>query len=157
MTDQLPPAVELAQVEQRLASLQFDRFDEVDAWTVGAALRQRAEADGVAVTVEVRLLGATVFLSAMPGTSPVNADWARRKRNVAELLHRASYAVGLEARVGGRSVLDEMGLDRRDFADHGGAVPVVVRGVGAVGVVTVSGLPQRDDHELVMHVLELHR
>jgi uncharacterized protein (UPF0303 family) len=83
----------------------------------------------------------------------VNADWARRKRNVVELLHQPSYAVGLESRHTGRSTLAEMGLDARDYADHGGAVPIIVAGVGVVGVATVSGLPQRDDHEMVVAAL----
>ena len=86
-------------------------------------------------TIEVRLGGDTVFLHAMRGTSPANADWARRKRNVVEMLHRPSYAVGLEAQRDGRSVLDEMGLPDRDVASHGGSFPIVVDGVGCVGVV----------------------
>jgi uncharacterized protein (UPF0303 family) len=34
-----------------------------------------------------------------------------------------------------------------------GAFPVLVRGVGMLGTVTVSGLPQADDHRLVVDVL----
>lgn len=106
-----------------------------------------------AVTIEIRLGGETVFLHAMRGTSPANADWARRKRNVVELLHQPSYAVGLVAARDGESVLEVMGLPDRDVASHGGSFPIVVDGVGCVGVVTVSGLPQRDDHELVVEAL----
>lgn len=144
---------DLARIAEQRVLLQLPRFDEADAWALGCDVRARAEAAGAAVTTEVRLLGSTVFLTAMPGTAPANADWARRKRNVAELLHEPSYAVGLQGRRDGRSVLDLMGLDPRDHADHGGAVPIVVIGVGQVGVATVSGLPQRDDHELVVAAL----
>ncbi|MDF2808182.1 MAG: hypothetical protein K0S43_3128, partial [Cellulosimicrobium sp.] len=38
-------------------------------------------------------------------------------------------------------------------AAHGGAFPVRVDGVGIVGVVTVSGLAQGDDHALVTEAL----
>ena len=140
-------------IDEQTRRLRFAAFDEETAWRLGCALQRRATDLDVAVTIEVRLAGATVFLHAMRGTAPANADWARRKRNVVELLHRPSYAVGLEAQRSGRSLLSEMGLDDRDFASHGGAFPIVVEGVGVVGVATVSGLPQRHDHELVVDAL----
>ena len=40
-----------------------------------------------------------------------------------------------------------------EFAAHGGAFPIYVRGTGAVATVTVSGLPQKADHELVVEAL----
>lgn len=146
-------AADLDLIDEQLRRLRFAAFDEDTAWELGSDLRRRASDLGVAVTIEIRLAGATVFLSAMPGTSPANADWARRKRNVVELLHRPSYAVGLEAAGTGRSLLEEMGLDPREVASHGGAFPIVVDGVGCVGVATVSGLPQRDDHALVVEAI----
>ena len=147
------PVADLARIEVQLQRLRFAAFDEQAAWELGSDLRARAEARGVAVTIEVRLHGATVFLAAMPGTAPANADWARRKRNVVEMLHRPSYAVGREELRDGRSILDLMALDPRDHAAHGGGFPLLVRGTGCVGVVTVSGLPQRADHDLVVEAL----
>ena len=44
-------------------------------------------------------------------------------------------------------------LDIDQYAAHGGAFPVIVRDVGVVGTVTVSGLPQEEDHRLVVQVL----
>ena len=144
---------DLDRIEEQQRRLRLTAFDEEAAWRLGSDLRQRAVDRGAAVTIEVRLAGETVFLHAMPGTSPANADWARRKRNVVELLHRPSYAIGLEADRDGGSVLELMGLSARDFACHGGAFPIVVDGVGCIGVATVSGLPQRVDHELVVEAL----
>src|SRR5579883_2636195 len=40
------------------------------------------------------------------------------------------------------------------FAAHGGAFPVLVAGVGLVGTVAVSGLPQLEDHLLVVEALQ---
>lgn len=144
---------DIDRIREQQREIHFAAFDEDAAWALGSDLRRRALDRGAAVTIEVRLGGHTVFLCAMPGTAPANADWARRKRNVVELLHRPSYLVGLESARDGRSELDMMGLAARDHADHGGSFPIVVTGVGCVGAVTVSGLPQRVDHELVVEAL----
>jgi uncharacterized protein (UPF0303 family) len=40
-----------------------------------------------------------------------------------------------------------------DYATHGGSFPLTVEDAGVVGSVTVSGLPQRADHELVVEAL----
>jgi uncharacterized protein (UPF0303 family) len=144
---------DLDRISEQQQRLRLSAFDEDAAWLLGSDIRRRAIDRGAAVTIEIRLAGATVFLHAMPGTSPANADWARRKRNVVEWLHRPSYAIGLEAEREGRSVLELMGLPARDVACHGGGFPIVVEGVGCVGAATVSGLPERVDHELVVEAL----
>jgi uncharacterized protein (UPF0303 family) len=144
---------DLTRIAEQQRRLRFTSFDEDTAWRLGADLRARAAERGLAVTIEVRLRGETVFLHAMAGTTPANADWARRKRTVVEWLHQPSYAVGLEEKQAGRSVLEAMGLSAREVAPHGGSFPIVVDGIGCVGAVTVSGLPQRADHELVVEAL----
>ena len=144
---------DVERIEEQQRRLRPAAFDEQVAWKLGSDLRRRAVDRGAAVTIELRLSGETVFLHAMAGTAPANADWARRKRNVVELLRRPSYVIGLETECLGRSELELMGLPSRDAADHGGSFPIVVDGVGFVGAVTVSGLPQREDHELVVEAL----
>lgn len=128
-------------------------FDESTAWALGSRLRDMAVARGIAVTIEVRLARETVFFCAMPGTSPSNADWARRKRNTVELLQQSSYRVGLDHARNGGTLESKMGLPLRDYADHGGSFPIRVEGCGCIGAVTVSGLPQREDHALAVEAL----
>lgn len=140
----------LAEQERRLC---FERFDAATAWDVGQRLRQLADGRRAALAIEVRLACETVFFCAMPGTAPANADWARRKRNTVELLHRSSYRVGCELQRDQATLESRMGLPLRDYASHGGSFPLQVQGLGCIGAVTVSGLPQREDHALVVEVL----
>lgn len=144
---------DLKSIARQEDCLQLKQFNEATAWDLGCRLKQLAEARGVAITIEVRLARETVFFVAMQGTSPSNADWARRKRNVVELLHRSSYHAGLENARDGATLESKMGLPLRDYADHGGSVPIRVAGCGCVGAVTVSGLPQREDHALAIEAL----
>jgi len=144
---------DLARIAEQERRLRFPRFDSRTAWEIGARLKAAAEARGVAVTIEIRLAAQTLFLYAMEGTAPVNADWARRKRNVVELHGRSSYAVGLGLKQGGGSLEEKLGLPTRDYAAHGGSFPLALEGSGPVGTITVSGLPQREDHTLIVAVL----
>lgn len=48
-----------------------------------------------------------------------------------------------------------LGETAGEYAIHGGAVPVRVKGVeGIVGIVVVSGLKQHEDHQAVVEGLE---
>lgn len=144
---------DLARIAKQEARLRLKSFNEDTAWTLDSNLKANAEVRGVAVTIEIRLARETVFFFAMPGTAAANADWARRKRNTVELLHRPSYAVGLALHQESCSLESKMGLPTRDFSSHGGSFPIVVDCVGCMGTVTVSGLPQRDDHAMVVEDL----
>jgi uncharacterized protein (UPF0303 family) len=62
--------------------------------------------------------------------------------------------LGLKAKK--RTLFEEYGLPVADYAEHGGSFPLSVAKAGIVGSVTVSGLPQRADHELVVEALCAH-
>jgi uncharacterized protein (UPF0303 family) len=149
---------DLARIAEQEARLRLPTWSEAVAWQLGCRLRELAAARGLAITIEARLARETVFLCAMPGTAPTNADWARRKRNSVETLQRSSYAIGLQLALEGVADLEvKLGLPLRDHANAGGCVPIRLADGGAcVGTLTVSGLPQRDDHDLVIEVLAEH-
>ncbi|MGA8408848.1 MAG: heme-degrading domain-containing protein [Candidatus Acidiferrales bacterium] len=134
--------------------LQFEHFDSAVAWAVGSALKAVAEKRGVSVAIDIQLHGNTLFSFAMPGITPDNWDWIRRKRNVVQRYHRSSYAIGLAHQRNKTTLQDKAGLDLKDYAPHGGCFPIMLAGTGCVGTITASGLPQRDDHNLVVAVLQ---
>jgi uncharacterized protein (UPF0303 family) len=149
----MDPATDLERIALQERRLAFARFDAATAWTLGTMLKANAEARGAALAIEVRIARRTVFFHAMPGSTPSNADWARRKRNTVELLARSSYAAGLAPPQDGQTIAQRMGLATRDYAFAGGGFPIVVTGAGVIGAVAVSGLPQRDDHEMIVAAL----
>jgi uncharacterized protein (UPF0303 family) len=143
----------IAELEAQEQRLVLDRFDNDDAWALGCLLVEAARERGLAITVDVRRGGQQLFHAALPGTTPDNDRWIERKVRVVERLHASSYLVGRRLAARGKTFDAAYGVDEADYATHGGAFPVRVRNVGVVGVVTVSGLPQADDHALVVEVL----
>jgi uncharacterized protein (UPF0303 family) len=133
--------------------LRFKSFDAETAWALGSALKAAAEKRQVAVAIDIQVSGHALFSYAMRGTTPDNWEWIRRKRNVVMRYQRSSYAIGLKHQRAG-TTLENGGLDLKDYAAHGGCFPIFLEGTGCVGTITVSGLPQREDHALVISVLQ---
>lgn len=136
-------------------ALVFEGFDADRAWALGSRLRELAAGFGKPVSVGIWVAGQTLFQCATTagmavGTTPNNEEWMRRKRNTVLLFGRSSLRLGLEEEVEGRSITERQGLPMADYATHGGGVPVILRGTGCVGAVVVSGLPQRDDHQMAV-------
>jgi uncharacterized protein (UPF0303 family) len=130
--------------------LQFHHFDSPTAWELGKRLKEIAETQQAAVVIDIQLQTLPLFYVALRGTTPDNPDWVRRKRNIVLRFFRSSYAIGLMMK---QQKINLEALDPRDYAPHGGSFPIWLQGTGCVGTITVSGLPQREDHCLVVHTI----
>jgi uncharacterized protein (UPF0303 family) len=144
---------DLERVALQERELRLPRLDARVAWELGVRLHALAKERGLAVVIDIRRFGQPLFYAALEGTTPDNVDWVRRKSNVVARFHRSSYAVGLGLEKKGTSLTESQGLPLADYATHGGSFPLNIEGAGVVGSVTVSGLPQRADHELVVEAL----
>lgn len=134
-------------------TLVFPQFDTARAWALGTRLREMALARSHAVAIEIGGFGLPLFFAALDGATPDNATWVARKRRTVEHFRRSSYAVGLRLKQAGTTLAAKHGLPDTEYASHGGAFPLTVAGAGVIGTITVSGLPQRRDHELVVEAL----
>ncbi len=150
-----PSDTDLARLALQEEQLQFDVFNADTAWQLGTLLKQAVEKRDKPVAIDIQLFGQPLFFFAMPGTTPDNADWIRRKINVVQRYHRSSYAVGLALTKNQTTLFDKAGLTVRDHATHGGCFPIRLRGTGCIGTITISGLPQREDHSIIVEVLAI--
>ena len=133
--------------------LQFPSFSADVAWTLGSHIYQRAKAASLPIAIEVSRNGQQLFFAALPGATPDNAEWIRRKRAVVQRFHHSSLYMSVEAEVKGRPFLQRYGLSEQEYAAAGGGFPIFVRETGCVGAIVVSGLPQLEDHRLVTEVI----
>lgn len=129
------------------------RFEHADAWRLGSLLVELGTARGLPVAIDIRRGPQQVFHAALAGSAADNDHWIVRKVRVVERFAASSYLVGRRLAASGKQLDEAFGVDPRDYAAHGGAFPLRVEGAGVVGVVTVSGLPQADDHALVVEAL----
>jgi uncharacterized protein (UPF0303 family) len=134
-------------------SMVFSTFTNDDAIALGLRLVAAGRAENLAITVDVRRGDQQVFHAALAGTSADNDAWVERKVRLVKRVGMSSYRMGCQLRASGRSLSEALLLNEQEYAAHGGAFPIVVKNVGLVGVATVSGLPQREDHALVVRVL----
>src|SRR5215208_2621413 len=133
--------------------LQFTSFTNDDAWELGTRLVEGARTRGLAVTIDIRRGEQQLFHCALDGTAADNDAWIERKNRVVRRFGHSSFYMGTSARAEGTPFEEIYGLDPALYAAHGGAFPVIVRDVGVVGTVAVSGLPQEEDHRFVVGVL----
>ncbi|MGW7606325.1 heme-degrading domain-containing protein [Streptomyces sp. NPDC054766] len=149
-----PVAPEIAELEKQERRLTLPRFTHDDAWALGTLLVELARERGAPVAVDIRRGGQQLFHAALPGSTPDNDAWIERKRRVVERYGCSSLLVGSRFRAKGTTFEESSRLDPDAYAAHGGAFPIAVTDAGVIGTVVVSGLPQVEDHKMVVEALE---
>lgn len=140
---------ELERVRAQQRTWEFAKFHEETAWELGLFLRNQAKEHHYPIAISVTLNHRRLFYCSMPGAAPINDCWVQRKENLVYLFQKPSYEMALSMRLKKDTLANRYGLCSEDYAAAGGSIPLLVRGTGMVGTVTVSGLSEREDHELV--------
>ena len=139
-------------VEQQ--DLLLTHFDYDFAWALGVRMRDLALRTAAPVAITLAHGTAVVFSVLMPGATLDNLDWAARKRAVSHRFHRSSLAMRLEAEAAGYDFNARFRLPETDYAASGGGVPLILRGGTLIGTAAISGLPDVEDHKLVVAALQ---
>lgn len=135
------------------AELQFKSFTNETALELGMLILKIARQEGKRVTIDIERHGQLLFHYAMEGTTPDNDQWIIRKKNVVKRFNKSSLHVGLLLQKSGKSIAERYFVDPFQYSAHGGSFPLIIKDVGVVGAITVSGLPQEEDHRLVVNVI----
>ncbi|MEU2430447.1 heme-degrading domain-containing protein [Streptomyces sp. NPDC007861] len=146
-------APDIATLEAQEQQLTLPRFTLDDAWTLGSMLVELANERRAPVAIDIRRSPQQLFHCALPGSTADNDAWIDRKRRVVERYSESSLLVGSRFRAKGTTFEESSRLDPDRYAAHGGSFPVRVEGAGVIGTVTVSGLPQAEDHAMVVEAL----
>lgn len=149
------PTLESLLAEEQ--ALVLDRFDYDFVWALGSSIREIASAKRLPVAIEVTHGLDRVFFSLMPGATPDNFDWTHRKAAVVHRFHHSSLYMRITAEKGGYNFNTRFRVPESEYAASGGGVPLFVKNAGLVGVAAVSGLPDVEDHRLIIERLKILR
>ncbi len=143
----------LKQLLQEEQELQFDKFNEETAWQVGSHLVELALGRGLPVTIDITRGTQQLFHASLRGTSADNDEWIKRKVRLVYRFGHSSFYMGQLLKSKEKSIEQAYLISETEYAPHGGCFPVIVRETGMVGTITVSGLPQEEDHKLVVQAI----
>ncbi|ANQ20115.1 hypothetical protein BA893_22170 [Vibrio natriegens] len=146
----------LSELLEQEAELQLNHFNHGTAWELGCALKSAAEGRSATVFIEVYAFEQVLFSYAMEGSTKDKQDWAKRKRQSVLRFGHSSHYLGHYNASKQRDFDSQPHIDAREYCAHGGAFPIRIKGSGLVGVITVSGLPSEEDHNMVIEVLRAH-
>ena len=143
----------LEQVLLEEQELQFVSFNESTAWQIGRQLVEQAQKEGLSITIDITRGEHQLFHASLPGTSADNDEWIRRKVRLVYRFGHSSFYIGQLLKSKGKQLEEAYLIPESEYAPHGGCFPVLVKNTGMVGTITVSGLPQEEDHILVVQAI----
>ncbi len=138
------------------AELVLDHLTARDALEIGLAVLEIApKLTPKPIAVHIQNNDHPLFTHFMEGTGAVNWDWIGKKNRVVHQFGHSSWGVGKDYREKGLNFQQETGLDPVLYRAEGGSIPLIVRGQGCVGSLTISGLEGDEDHEVAVEGLRL--
>ena len=143
----------LKQLLNEEQELQFTKFNEEDAWKLGSQLVEQARSRDLPVTVDITRGTHQLFHAALHGTSPDNDEWVKRKVRTVYRFGHSSFFIGQLLKSKSKSIEQSYLVSESEYAPHGGCFPIILKDTGIVGTITVSGLPQEEDHKLVVEAI----
>lgn len=143
----------LKQLLREEQELQFEKFNEDTAWKLGSEFVEKCSREGHPVTIDIMRGEHQLFHASLRGTSADNDEWVKRKVRLVYRFGHSSFYIGQLLKSKGKSLEEMFLIPESQYAPHGGCFPIIVKNTGMVGAITVSGLPQEEDHKLVVQAI----
>ena len=143
----------LEQLLQEEHDLQFVSFNESTAWQIGCQLVEQAQKNRLPITIDITRGSHQLFHAGLHGTSADNDEWIKRKVRLVYRFGHSSLYIGQLLKSKGKRLEEAYLISESEYAPNGGCFPVMVKGTGMIGTITVSGLAQEEDHKLVVQAI----
>lgn len=140
-------------MEDQERRLQFSSFTNETALIIGLSLIDKAKKENKKITIDITRNDHQLFHYSFEGTNPDNDQWVIRKNRVVNRFSHSSLYVGTLYKKMGKTMEEESFISSFEYSAHGGAFPIIIKDVGGVGIITVSGLAQEEDHKMVVSAI----
>ena len=126
---------------------------QAEAIEIGEIAAQIASDRKLPIAIEVRMKEWIVFHVSLPGSTLENDSWIARKARVTMATGNSTMYERVLAEEQGINWYEVKSMSEATHAIHGGAIALNVTGLGLVGILLISGLPQVQDHLLGVEVI----
>ena len=140
--------------DSTLRRILLDNFNNDIAYQMGNAVVALARKRNQSIAIEICRLNHTIFLYIDDGLPADKHNWLRRKANVAMHFEESSLCTKNDLINGKMSLEDPFGLDNIEYMAKGGSIPIFVNNAGMIGTITVSGLKDTEDHQIIIDALQ---
>jgi uncharacterized protein (UPF0303 family) len=139
--------------EAPLKKLVVTKFTNTTALEMGLKIVNLAKSKNQNIAVKIERLNYTIFLHIGDHLPADKHHWLDRKANVAKHFEESSLSVKNDLVEGNMTLEKTFGLSGKTFLSKGGAIPIFVEEAGMVAVITVSGLTDEEDHNIIVEAL----
>lgn len=130
--------------------LQFNSFNSQDAWEIGNILLNRAKKDNLTIVIDISVGGRIIFRYGLDGITGYNDIWIERKQNTVIMQKMSSLRYGAQLERDNKRLGAEVLIDPYKYAVCGGGFPIIIKNTGVIGCITVSGLVDTEDHQVIV-------
>lgn len=130
--------------------IRFERFGNYDALKIGTLIAEKVKASERPVAIRIYLDDIVVFQYTMKGKEEWHYGWATRKYEMVKATGHSSMYATLQNKFLGK--WKEFEKDETKAFACGG-FPIRLKNGDMVGVVSISGLVDPQDHEVIVSVL----
>ena len=137
-----------------LRKIELEKFNNRIGLEMGMKIVRLAQGRNQGIAVKIDRLNHTIFLYVDDNLPADKHNWLRRKANVAKHFEESSLGVKSDLINGNMTLKDTFALDENEFLAKGGAIPIFVKNAGMVAIITVSGLKDEEDHQIILDALQ---
>ncbi|CCF59183.1 hypothetical protein KAFR_0G01490 [Kazachstania africana CBS 2517] len=149
--------ISLDELDQLEKATELSSFDSQVAFELGTFVKNYASSNfpEKCVVIDITLPNGHCLFRTVNGIGSAfdNDQWIARKQKTAFRFSHSSFFMGCKK--GDKSPEDRFFVSSKEYAFHGGAVPLYVKNVAfPIACLTCSGLKQEEDHLLAITCLK---